>query len=84
MVRNFWIELDVNGRSIPIETGPARTDGGFDLRISMRSEGKPETVMSIRGIAHQSGSLQLLAFDETTRGDEPGEVNRLEIIRYPE
>lgn len=37
-VRNFWIELDVDGKKTPIATGPVKKDGVFYLTVSMRNE----------------------------------------------
>ena len=37
-VRNFWLDLDVDGRS-RIETGPRSKDGGFRLTILIRDAG---------------------------------------------
>lgn len=38
-VRNFWLELEVDGRKSRIKTGPRRADGGFALRILVREDG---------------------------------------------
>ena len=47
-VRNFWLELNVDGRS-PVETGPKAKDGGFSLRILIRNEGCIDTGAFITG-----------------------------------
>ena len=39
-VRNFWIELEVDGRKTKIATGPRSKDGGFKLILKMRENGK--------------------------------------------
>jgi hypothetical protein len=36
-VRNFWIELEVDGRKSKIATGPVSKDGTFSLDVSMRN-----------------------------------------------
>ncbi len=38
-VRNFWLELDVDGKRTRVETGPQSKDGGFSLDVKMRDEG---------------------------------------------
>ena len=70
-VRNFWIELSVDGRDSTVETGPVRKDGGFEMTIRMRDQGSisPKT-MRIVG-TENNGSLQLLAF---TNDDVPNLV----------
>ena len=37
--RNFWIDLDVDGRKNSIGTGPRSKDGGFEMTILMREDG---------------------------------------------
>ena len=37
-VRNFWIELEVDGKKTKVATGPRSKDGEFYLSISMRNE----------------------------------------------
>lgn len=39
-VRNFWIELEVDGRKTKSATGPQGKDGGFKLIIKMRENGE--------------------------------------------
>lgn len=38
-VRNFWIDLAVDGKQERIETGPRSKDGGFNLVILVRENG---------------------------------------------
>lgn len=38
-VRNFWIELDVDGKKTKVATGPRSKDGGFTAKILMRENG---------------------------------------------
>jgi hypothetical protein len=63
-VRNFWVELDVDGRS-RVATGPRSKDGGFELNIKMRDEGSVKEAVRIVGNALEDGSLELhiLPFD---------------------
>jgi hypothetical protein len=32
-VRNFWVEVTIDGRSAPIASGPVAKDGGFSLTV---------------------------------------------------
>ena len=61
-VRNFWIKLDVDGQK-RMAGGPARKDGGFELTVKMRNGETGESgvvdALTIRGIAHDSGVLEL-------------------------
>ncbi len=38
-VRNFWVELEVDGKKTKIATGPVAKDGGFHLRVLIREGG---------------------------------------------
>lgn len=47
-VRNFWIELFVDGKKTRIATGPASKDGGFDLYIKIREKGSVSSSKNLR------------------------------------
>jgi hypothetical protein len=61
-VRNFWIQLDVDGRKERIATGPRNKDGGFEMQILMREDGCiSDKRVEIRGyVAHDTGKLVLI------------------------
>lgn len=65
-VRNFWLQLSVDGRETKVETGPQSKDGGFDLEILMRNRGEIERPIRVMGIAREDGSLELLVLDRKT------------------
>ena len=39
VVRNFWIELVVDGKKTVVETGPKSSHGGADITIQVRENG---------------------------------------------
>jgi hypothetical protein len=39
-VRNFWIELEIDGRKNKVCVGPIGKDGGFTAKIYVREMGK--------------------------------------------
>lgn len=39
-VRNFWLELQVDGRETKIATGPKPADGDFSIVIRIRENGE--------------------------------------------
>lgn len=65
-VRNFWIELDVDGRKTKISTGPVRKDGGFRLKIFQRNLGRVMEVVNISGVADG----EALVIDGTENGSQ--------------
>lgn len=68
-VRNFWLEIIIDGRSTRIKTGPAGWDGGFALAVYQRDMGNVRRVASVRGL-HTNGENILRVFDETPEGRE--------------
>lgn len=60
-VRNFWIELDVDGRKEKVATGPVRKDGGFSATIYMRDKGEVVRTLAIEGHSRSDGTLYLWA-----------------------
>jgi hypothetical protein len=63
-VRNFWVTLDVDGRSSAISAGPRSKDGGFDLDVRMRDDGCTIKPVSITGRAYDDGRLVLRIYVE--------------------
>lgn len=58
-VRNFWIELSVDGRTSRIAAGPVRKDGGFELRILQRSRGDIVEAVDCWGRVDDDGTIKL-------------------------
>lgn len=53
--RNFWIELDIDGRTQTIAGGPISKDGGFDITIRVRENGSiSDKKILIKGIAYDN------------------------------
>ena len=40
MVRNFWIEAEIDGRKTTLSGGPQRKDGGMEICLTQRDNGK--------------------------------------------
>lgn len=40
VMRNFWIDADIDGRATMLSGGPRGKDGGMNIAIRMRDEGK--------------------------------------------
>jgi hypothetical protein len=59
-VRNFWIELDVDGKQTRVECGPQAKNGGFQLKVYIRDEGESVKAMYLQGIALNDGGKLLL------------------------
>lgn len=65
-VRNFWIELDVDGKKQKVATGPRNGSGGFRLRILMREEGGiSDKELIVNGYANEEdNTLNLVAWKQ--------------------
>ena len=80
-VRNFWIELDVDGRETEIATGPVAKDGGFSMSILIRENGKiSKKKISITGFAENS-ILKVLIAKYTVGAERNTEYLTLESER---
>jgi hypothetical protein len=58
--RNFWIELDVDGRQTRVETGPAARNGEFRGTIYIRDEGEVLRAVDLQGHVLADGQLSLV------------------------
>ncbi len=64
-VRNFWVELEVDGRAEKIATGPRNGGGGFSLTVMMRENGSiSERRLRVKGRVRGDGTLTLDTFLE--------------------
>lgn len=46
-VRNFWVEADVDGYQTMVQGGPRSKDGGMDVVVYVRNEGRIETACKV-------------------------------------
>ena len=69
IVRNFWIDLQVDGRNTKIGTGPRRKDGGFSLDVKQNDDGGIVDAVSVRGYVNREGVLTLTVTDPETNND---------------
>ena len=79
-VRNFWIELTVDGKATRIETGPQAKDGGFSLVILQRDEGSIIRAMEIDGLALSEGGLRLTARNRDVRCMHYDDGKHVEVV----
>ena len=82
-VRNFWLELSVDGKRCAVATGPVTEDGGFTLRISQRDDGAVTSAGVLYGKVSRKGTLALCWEGQTTPQGEgtamaPMVLNRTE------
>ena len=61
-VRNFWVDINVDGRATRVGTGPRRKDGGMSARFRIREDGGiSEKSITVEG-REINGKLMLSAF----------------------
>ncbi len=63
-VRNFWVELSIDGRPTPIAGGPRNKDGGFDLVVKMRDKGGIKEAFAVNGRVLSDGRLVVTVEDQ--------------------
>jgi len=54
--RNFWVEMDIDGRSA-VATGPRNFTGGYHIVLMQRKEGQPGKIGYVEGKVLQDGTL---------------------------
>jgi len=57
VVRNFWIEADIDGRKTELAGGPRRKDGGFDAVVYIRDDGEISTAVTLRGYVYNDKTI---------------------------
>ena len=61
VVRNWWLNADIDGRENPLTGGPRSKDGGFELSIKQRSNNLVTTPLVVEGEA-EDGILTLRVY----------------------
>ena len=51
-VRNFWVDVDVDGKQNRIGTGPRSKDGGMDVEFKIREAGTVTDSIDVLCRAH--------------------------------
>lgn len=65
-VRNFWIEIEVDGKATKVAVGPKSKDGGFGMKILVRENGDISSrKMIVKGWVSPDGNLVLQAFENS-------------------
>jgi hypothetical protein len=63
-VRNFWLDIEVDGRKAGVGTGPRNKDGGFRCHVRQRSDGQVHhNTIVVEGIV-RDGLLELKVWDD--------------------
>lgn len=79
-VRNFWLELTVDGSKTRVETGPVAKDGGFTLNILMRDKGGIVKAATLIGDA-AGGKIMLTFQPEVASESEDNGATLIQTIR---
>jgi hypothetical protein len=66
VVRNFWLQGEIDGIQGPIATGPMNADGGFRLTIYQRDDSCVTEPVLISGRVNHAGELVLAVVDHDT------------------
>ena len=76
-VRNFWVDLDVDGRANSVGTGPRSKDGGLDLDLYIRNDGRVAKALTVRCYRRHHDSMLVMS----VRDGEGHVVHELETAR---
>lgn len=72
-VRNFWVDLDVDGRANDIGTGPRSKDGGMIARFFIRSDGEVKNAVTVN-CYERNGTLTLVVHNTSDQYDNPPQI----------
>lgn len=61
VVRNFWAEIDIDGRQTTLEGGPRGRRGEFEATFYIRDNGGVLRAVSVTGRAMSDGTLSITA-----------------------
>lgn len=59
-LRDFWVELDVDGYANGVARGPKRRGGGFQLDIAVASHGESEPLVQVVGLPLTNGKNRVM------------------------
>jgi hypothetical protein len=59
VVRNFWVDLTVDGKKTSVGTGPRSRSGGFRCQVLQRADGEIHHEQLIVEGIHRDGLLEL-------------------------
>jgi hypothetical protein len=63
-VRNFFLNIDVDGKKTSVATGPRGKGGGFRCRVLVRADGQVHhDDLTVEGVVRQDGLLELKVWD---------------------
>lgn len=77
IIRNFWIDADIDGRQTMLSGGPRSKNGGMDITIYQRDEGSIETAVRIR--CREIGGR--LVTEVTVKNEQGDMISRYETER---
>lgn len=60
MVRNWWIEVEIDGRKHKLVGGPQAKGGGFSLTVRQRDRGESRIVLTLSGYGVFRDTLKLV------------------------
>lgn len=61
VVRNFWVEVEIDGRKTILRGGPAAKNGGFKATFYQRSNGGKKVASIVTGSVSPCGNTLALA-----------------------
>ena len=77
-VRNFWVDLSVDGRKSDVGTGPRAKDGGMIARFYIRDKGEVKNAVTVR-CYERDGTLTLVVHSIASQYEDEGYANPVVI-----
>jgi hypothetical protein len=65
-VRNFWIEVEIDGRKTKLSGGSQLKTGGMTIKLFQRNKGEITKALSVDCLANDLGILATEVFNENS------------------
>lgn len=66
-MRNFWIEMKIDGRKTTVKTGPKGKKGGFIVEFFVKQEGKSYLLYTVKGFVQKDDTLRTEIHEGVTK-----------------
>lgn len=77
-VRNFWVEVYIDGRKTNIASGPRRKDGGMVIEIFQRDKGSVKKACTLYCVVELDGKTLVTQLEDHTTNDATTPILRTE------
>lgn len=75
-MRNFWAEIEIDGRKTVLKGGPANKFGGMTIRLYQRDNGESVNVLNVSCMAQSRQDSPVIKLATVVNGNTLRETRR--------